>query len=350
MRRTALAACFLLASAPAFAQGFGGTTLPAEPGMWRFEVDGGFSIVRFSQFTYGDFRAGFPAGGSPFIRSVFDNGRDGPAYNVGGRAAYGTAMTLFGAPVEVFGRFHYFQATSNTNGSETGAGAIFVPYIDGLVRTTLVGGSVVGLFGDSHNSLQRRLTGWEGEFGARLHFVADGFRVSPGLFFDYQRLEQRDLVTTFVATDPPQHALSAVINSNHYRLGATIRVSRPVWFEWLVLTGNVAGGVDFVQARYRGSQTFGPSGIFNEPFEINAVASDSKSKIGGFAAFEGGAIFVIAEGVSLSVLGHVRYVSAVPRVIYPTPITGTTRVDGPARLGFQDMLMYGGMVNFSVRW
>jgi hypothetical protein len=162
-------------------------------------------------------------------------------------------------------------------------------------------------------------------------------------------VEQRDFLSGTTNGDVGSQTLTARVNSNHFQIGGALGVSRPlilsiVWF------ANLHGGLDIVRASYSGEQTFGPNGTFNLPNEQFASASDSRTRLGAFAGAQTGFTYVLFPGAAVTVAGNFRYTSALPYVIYPTPITGTNTVTGPARLGFQSQLVFGTVANLSIKF
>jgi len=337
---------FVALSGVALAQGVDGTALPVELGKFRTEFEGGFIYPQFAQFKFGDVRDTFPSLGGTVIRNAFDDRPYAISYYAGAREGFRLPCTLKDGPLEFNLRFGIYDAKHHSRFSENDeTPEVYVPYIDGVVRPDLNGGAVVGLFANSLQKLHRKLFSYEIEGGLRACYSPNNWKLMPGIYFTYQRMQQKDYLNTSVISDPTSMTLSAHINSNQYDAGLNFRFSSPLrTFSWL---GGFSVGAEFSDARYHGRQTFAGS-VFDLPEEQLAVRHNDNHHWGVSTALETGLGILCNRKVSLSILGNARYISNFPYVKYPVPIIDTNTVTGPAKLKFQGQWSFGGDLNISI--
>lgn len=335
-----------LSGGTAFAQGIGGAVLPADPDRFRSEVDAGFIFPEFARFKFGDVRNEFPSAGGQVIEQVFDQRHYKASYYAGARETVRLPWHLCGGPLELSGRFGIYDARRHSSFKENSADPeIYVPYIDGVIRSGLTGGAVVGMFANSEFSLSRSLFSWEVEAGLRAKYCCRGWALMPGLFFTYQRMQQKDFIDTTGSTDPTRMYLMTHINSDHYELGINFRFTRPLFSKvsWL---GCISAGGEYVDGHYSGEQRFAGS-VFTLAPRQWAFASDHDDKWGVSVGAETGLRLYCSGKMSISVLGNFRYINLMPYVKYPVPVINTQTVTGPARMHFQDQFTFGGELNVS---
>lgn len=345
---TWLVVALCLTMANAYAQAIGGSVLPADPYTFRSELDAGFIYPEFALFKFGDVRETFPLFGGTAIRDVFDKRGYAPSYYLGARETFKLG-SIWKTPIEFSLRGGFYDAHRKSSFTENEvAPEMYFPYIDGAIRPDLTGGAVVGMFANTRAKLGRRLFSYEVEGGLRAIFRASCWAFMPGVYFTYQRMKQKDSVSTSGSGDPTEMLLRASILSDHYNVGGSFRFSGPLCtlISWI---GSAEAGAEKVSASYKGSQSFaGPN--FNDPLEQSARASDRKDRWGLSVGAETGLCFFPEWKVSLSVLGNFRYIKLLPYVIYPVPIIDTNEVTGPAHLSFQHQFTFGGEVNLSAKF
>lgn len=202
------------------------------------------------------------------------------------------------------------------------------------------------MFANSDLKLKRKLFSYEIEADLRISYCYHNWSLMPGIFFTYQRIEQKDSLNTALSYDPTRMTLSGHINSNHCNLGVNFHftVSHCSRICWL---GHISVAGEYVDGRYEGKQTFAGD-VFDEPIEQLAEVNNHRHKWGISVGSETGFCFFCNHKASISILGNFRYINKMPYVVYPVPILNTQAVTGPAKLNFQHQLAFGGEINLTV--
>ena len=311
-----------------------------------FSITGsvGLRSQQFSTFDYGSLRVGFPGTSYPEVAPYFDERGRKLGYNFSAGADYnfGESTGIFDIDTISF-LYTYQRADRRSTATESSAAdAFYVPYIDAITRTTLVGDQNVGLFTDTNSLLDRSIKSHE--FNIAVSSQTSGFgaedTLTPHIFFAYQRLRQADNVTTVGGTDPVTHDLDAKIISDIFKFGAELDATIPICTD-VSIVGGLGVSLNVSRNDYTGIHIFG-GGSFNLPSEALAVADYTDTHISGEFNATTGLAFDLTQNVVFSVMGNLLWMGGVPYVMYPQAVTGSGPVSGgPAHIAYNSQFNYG---------
>jgi hypothetical protein len=340
---------FIIGSGTAQAQGVSGTSLGAPaPGQLAASLDVGASWVQFAHAEYGNYRTG---SGGAILGDIIDNRARRAALAPEGAVAWGVPGGLSGNPAEVFGRLAYYNVTADQTVVVPVGQSYFAPFVAPSMQNGTIG---LGASGDGlrNLSIDRRLTSFDGSFGVRTHVRAGNGTVSPMVEFGYQRLNQRDDLTSAYPGDPAGAVINTAskLNTDYFRVGIGVGGVQPLT-QTVSAFAILSGSLDVLVSRFNGSTAAIDFG--GDP--QTAVASDRDTRVSGRAQLRGGLAFAVAPNLIVTVAGQVQFIGALPRVIYPqtsTPSPGAPGFVGPttAQIGTDSQLIAGVSVGATARF
>lgn len=329
----------LFLSSGLYGESVGGTLWVANPCRIRWEVDGGGLFVQLSPFAYGVVQS------TPSALYI-DEHPTQLSYYGSIRASYGLPCSRRDFPVEVYGRAGFYDVHHRDLLDNSALPYIWEPRIDGNTS-----GSGPQRLLSAHSALNRSLLSAEAEGGIRQRCCCRNWSFYPGLFLQYQRTQQKDVLKTTASPlpfPPPTSyymKLAAHTNSDQYGGGLNLHFSRPLFCSCLCLCGTAMISGEWVSSLYHGAQQF----QLTQGATVTHISIREKDKAHKFGYSTGGELGVrlfVVRALSVSVLANIRYTNNFPFVNYHKVNAEISR--GTPFLDFGSQLTYGGVVNLSL--